>query len=76
MSSEESVRVPKCPLCGKGHLVIISYNYVPVVGFAVLMTNEVRKILVTCPQGKGSFILPLTVPKNADPISVNSVTNI
>ena len=76
MSSEESVKVPKCPLCGKGHLVVITYNYVPVVGFALLMTDEVRRILVTCPEGKGSFILPIRVPGNADPISVDSVTNI
>jgi hypothetical protein len=82
MISKESVKVAKCPLgCGKGHLVNISYHYEPYVGFMALRssarsTTEVRRIRVTCPEGKGVFILPVTVPDNADPISVDSVTNI
>jgi len=73
--------VTQCLLCGKGPLVKISYDSVPLMGLVALRANpgsttEVRRVPVTCPNGKGIFTLNVTVQEDADPISVDSVTNI
>ncbi len=73
----QTEKVENCPVgCGKGHLVDIDVEFDQYVGLVAANTKmETRKVRVTCPLGKGSFVIPITVPAKTKPLSVTSVRN-